>query len=366
MTNQANIDHYHLFVKCAKLEDFTEWNEFVENFDGMVKLRGSDFSGLKISGAKFKSAAGRGADLFEVNFSDCSLNGVNFNSAYIDESNFKNAKISGCSFLEASLHKVNFTNTKVVFTDFSSATFSFSDLREVEFLECDFYEANFLRANLEGAQFLGGKYNPLVGKEIRINLCGAKFNAAKFNSETYFDVCNFSTASDFRTLSFESANYSQGLRQTLRYCNRRHNWTDWYEKNNPMICYFVKKFWSYSDYGNSVKAIIFSFLKIALFFASIYFVIPSLIDGLDQWSPVGSLYFSIVTMTTLGFGDMHPYKGGWVAQCLIMIQVIYGYVLLGGLITVLSNLFSSDGPAQGLIRHPRPKKFSKTILVKDE
>ncbi|MEM9693958.1 MAG: ion channel [Myxococcota bacterium] len=43
----------------------------------------------------------------------------------------------------------------------------------------------------------------------------------------------------------------------------------------------------------------------------------------------------MVTMTTLGFGDAIPASTG--AQALVIIQVITGYVMLGGLLSLLSN-----------------------------
>ena len=60
--------------------------------------------------------------------------------------------------------------------------------------------------------------------------------------------------------------------------------------------------------------------------------------------PVRALYFSIVTMTTLGFGDMHATPDGWLGHVLLSVQVILGYVILGALITRLSVLFTSGGP----------------------
>jgi len=44
-----------------------------------------------------------------------------------------------------------------------------------------------------------------------------------------------------------------------------------------------------------------------------------------------ALYFSVVTMTTLGFGDIHANPDSWVGQTLLMIQVLLGYILLAAL-----------------------------------
>ena len=63
-----------------------------------------------------------------------------------------------------------------------------------------------------------------------------------------------------------------------------------------------------------------------------------------------ALYFSVVTMTTLGFGDMHVnaqnYSWGWWAGHLFLsIQVLLGYILLGALITRFAILFTTGAPA---------------------
>ena len=60
---------------------------------------------------------------------------------------------------------------------------------------------------------------------------------------------------------------------------------------------------------------------------------------------VHALYFSVVTMTTLGFGDIAANPDSWQGQVLLMVQVIFGYVLLGALVTRFAVLFTSGGPA---------------------
>ena len=46
-------------------------------------------------------------------------------------------------------------------------------------------------------------------------------------------------------------------------------------------------------------------------------------------------YYSVVTFTTLGFGDIVP-KCGWL-QLWVMLEVILGYIMLGGLISILAT-----------------------------
>ena len=54
-----------------------------------------------------------------------------------------------------------------------------------------------------------------------------------------------------------------------------------------------------------------------------------------------TIYLSIVTMTTLGFGDMHANCQSFWGHLLLTVQVILGYVLLGALVTRFGVLFTS-------------------------
>ena len=58
-----------------------------------------------------------------------------------------------------------------------------------------------------------------------------------------------------------------------------------------------------------------------------------------------ALYFSIVTMTTLGFGDIHAAPDSPLGQVLLSVQVLLGYVMLGALVTRFAVLFQAGGPA---------------------
>ena len=76
-------------------------------------------------------------------------------------------------------------------------------------------------------------------------------------------------------------------------------------------------------------------------------VIAALMFGLAYWhwnllNLEGSartgftpFYFSIVTFTTLGFGDVKP--SCLAGEILVTLEVILGYIGLGGLISILSN-----------------------------
>ena len=365
MKEKLNKEEYLLIVSCAVKEDFSEWNEYVKQTNDQIKLREANFEGLVIKGAVFQNKSGKGADFYGANFKNAKLSSVDLSDCNFMEANLSSINVEGSVF-----HKANFVRTELSKSTFTScnfydASFQEASLIAVEFYESHFQDCSFNRADLSKAKFFGGGYNPLIRKALRFNLCGANFYNAKFTSETYFHLADVSKETDFRTISFESACYSTGLRQTLQYCNRRHNWNDWYDKKGVVVKKSVRLFWFASSYGHSPKRVIQSFFFVCFLYALIYWLVPSLTSVDGEFSFIRSVYFSVVTMTTLGFGDIYANEFSWLSQLLLITHVLSGYVLLGALITVLSSLFAADGPSQGLVKHPPEPKVRLRVSVKD-
>ena len=113
----------------------------------------------------------------------------------------------------------------------------------------------------------------------------------------------------------------------------------------------VRVFWSISDYGQSTRRVVASFFLLASLFAFAYGFIPGLVTDFHEVDgqtvstsvlPFRAVYFSIVTMTTLGFGDMYAAPGSIMGHLLLTLHVILGYVLLGALVTRLAILFQES------------------------
>jgi len=128
----------------------------------------------------------------------------------------------------------------------------------------------------------------------------------------------------------------------------------------------VWPFWRVSDYGRSTLSILVVFLGLAAAFAGAYCLWPQLLTlsepGGELRGPWHALYFSVVTQTTLGFGDIHANPDSPVGQGLLMLQVILGYVLLGALVTRFAVLFTAGGPAGQFSSKPRKKRLWRTWL----
>lgn len=365
MEEKLNKDQYLLIVSCAVKEDFAAWNEYVRETEDLIKLREANFEGLVIKDAIFQNKNGKGADFYGANFSKVHLFSVDMADCNFMEANLSSVRAEGSVFHNTDFVRAELTKSTFAVCDFYDASFQEANMLYVEFYESSFQDCNCSRADFSKAKFYGGGYNPLVRQELRFNLCGASFYNAKFTSETYFHLANVSKETDFRTISFESACYSAGLRQSLQYCNRRHNWNDWYANNSVVVRRLVRLFWFASNYGSSPKRVIQSFFSVCFLYAFIYWLFPSLTSVESDLSLMSSVYFSVVIMTTLGFGDIYANSNNWFSQLLLITHVLSGYVLLGALITVLSSLFSSDGPSRGLVKHPSEPKARIRVSIKN-
>jgi len=85
------------------------------------------------------------------------------------------------------------------------------------------------------------------------------------------------------------------------------------------------------DYGRSLWRWALIALILAAMFGGAYAIFELLEKTETVWE---SFYFSIVAFTTLGFGDITP--ACTAGQILAAIEVIFGYIMLGGLISIFA------------------------------
>ncbi len=305
--SEPKDEHYDRLLECSKKgpEGIKEWNKWrEENPLEKIWLQGADLGNANLQRAY----------LWKANLQGACLIGANLQGAYLFDANLQGA--------------------------------------------------NFFHAELQGTEF------------VDANLQGADLVGATANGSTSFLECEIDENTDFRETVLENMRIESGTKILLKYNIRRMNWRDWYA-NKRFLQWPVKLFWSISNYGISTLRIILWFFGLALFFAGLYYilsvvsppgVVNSLVEGKEGsvpgWLiPFRSIYFSIVTMTTLGFGDMHANCRSFLGYLLLTIQVILGYVLLGAMVTRLAVLFTADGPAGSFT--PMDKE-TKELLAKLE
>jgi uncharacterized protein YjbI with pentapeptide repeats len=206
----------------------------------------------------------------------------------------------------------------------------------------------------------------------------AVFNEATFHEETDFTAARFALSASYRNVSFNSDTIWQWLQN--KFTHQPEQPTEFYldsEDINGVLNPFFKRyvadqqfirafkerhpfwalFWRWSsDYGRSLALWALWSMLIALSFSFVYMPAPSWFpewfqETMPQFHQVTiteaneaftfwkSFYFSIVTFTTLGFGDVVAANTS--ARILVTLEVIFGYVMLGGLISIFANKLAS-------------------------
>lgn len=281
-------------------------------------LTGADLTGANLSGSNLGWARLHKASLSGAQLGDCQMLGADLTGASLDEckakrAGFGAADLNGASLIRAHLHDVTFSESNLSNADLRTADLHGSrfrnaklrgtdltraDLRNTDFEESDVSKALLVDADMRKARLHGIRNfeeASWIGTDIsEVDFCGAYVVRRYIMDENYL-------------YEFQSR-------------SRYHR-----------ILYLL--WWFTSDCGRSLGRWFFWISAIAVLFAFLYSFVD--IDYGSHKTPVSNLYFSFVTMTTLGYGDVYPASA--TAQILAAIQALVGYVGLGGLLSILST-----------------------------
>ena len=409
-----NQDQYDRLLKCSKKgpEGIKEWNKWrKENPDEQIWLQGAELRNANLQGIIFhyaaptsdhflefdhnriddllryynRSANLQGANLYEANLEGADLGFADLQEANLEVANLEGAELQHTKLQRAKLWKANLQGANLEYANLQGAFLFETDLQGADLENGKLQGAELCEANLQGANL---EYANLQGADLRkATLQGAAFMGVIVNGATTFLGCEIDEDTDFRHTALENVCIESGTKTLLKYNIRRMNWRDWYwgsrkrkifDKNDDrprrracrvlwrlLITWPVRLFWKMSNYGRSTGRIMLTFVVLAIAFATVYLLWPCcvMVNNVvgDIRGFVHALYFSVVTMTTLGFGDIAANPDSWPGQVVLMVQVILGYVLLGALVTRLAVLFTADGPVGS---YTPMDKETKELLAK--
>ncbi|MBI4964808.1 MAG: pentapeptide repeat-containing protein [Desulfomonile tiedjei] len=320
------------------LEGVEAWNAWREaNPEIKPILHGVDLSPQNLTGtslyarddldghpyAKLQNVNLAGATLTSSNLQFVNLCRANLRGAFLTYSNIQFAK-----FGAACLQKAHFG-----WGDIRNASFGDADLQRAYFEDADLSGSDFRKANLQGAILRGSK---LCGANLGgANVSGADFKRADLEGANVTGV-NFYPNSRQRKF--------QGIRAATCYGNQIFRSfaqdQDYIETLRATGLSGEVKFWLwwlFADCGRSFVRWALWSLGLAILFGYIYYWMGSSHFKLDHltFDFLSMTYYSVVTFTTLGFGDVKPCTPEGAA--VVVIEVILGYLMLGGLISILAN-----------------------------
>jgi hypothetical protein len=291
-------------------------------------------------------------------------------SRFSENAYFKEAQFSGDVNFEAAIFKGEADFERVEFTKnakfykskffgkadfmlskfygeaiFAEVRFSgYADFRETRF----FGWANFIQTKFLGdTKFWGTRFSDEVNfSEITIN------NVNKFSMQntTLYDVDGLFEFIEANKKKFKYSNKTEflpdnfslilGEEAMARYpIFSRKIKDDMYllkfKKRHPKL-HFI--WWLFADCGRSILRWALWSLGLSLFFGLLWLILGGNFFYFNPEKNITWLsyfYYSFVTFTTLGFGDIVPTN--WISETLVTIEVILGYIMLGGLISILAN-----------------------------
>jgi uncharacterized protein YjbI with pentapeptide repeats len=349
--NQAQLD---LLQWCRAKEDIAVWDDW--RCDGQqraeVWLEGADLTGAHLKGANL-----RGAELWRAHLERVKLEDAHLEGAYLRGATLKQAHLVAANLHHANLEYCNLINANLTGASLAEARMRNVDLSAANLKNADLRGAHLGNSHLENAFMRGAK------------LEGANFRTARVDGETCLDDCTVDENTDFSGVGMGSCRMEPGLREALEYNIRRKRWDEWCA-GRSLLGRITRWFLWTSDYGLSTCRIIKVFLALSVAFGLIYWFSemcgsPGMVQNLSRvestdvpkWLvPFRAQYFSVVTMTTLGFGDMHANPHSLIGHFVLAFQVVLGYILLGALICRLAILFQGLGPPVDFAPTWKPSK----------
>lgn len=277
------------------------------NLDG-ADLTNTNLTGADLSGASLVGAKMQGALLQEAN-----LNGADLRKCHAERADFRRARLHGAdlsaghfedaSFLEGDLTRVrarqaSFAHADLTRTKLKHADFSRSDMRRVKLYGTHVHGAHFERTDIRGGQLAGMRgYEHAEWKNV-----------------------------DIRDIDLHGT-----------YLARRfiadQNFIHEFRGRGPLseVSYFF--WWLTSNCGRSLSRWGLLTMLLMVSFAKVYTWCAIDYGAYETW--LSPFYFSVVTLTSLGFGDVLPKTP--TAQLVAMLEVTCGYVMLGGLLSIFST-----------------------------
>ena len=229
------------------------------------------------------------------------------------DDNFSPHNLTRANLSHVNLMHANLSEAIFIGADLSRAKLDGANLRKARLAFADLTEANLTTADLKGANLAAA------------NLSNANVLGVKFNRKTKFLGSRLATcygSPEFLSFALHQE-YLEGMRLTRWGRVKRFFW------------------WLFADCGRTIWRWVVWSLIFAFGFACIFFYLNQGgkafsidVKGLPNDFHT-MLYYSVVTFTTLGFGDITPLTR--TASYWVMAEVIMGYIMLGGLISIFAT-----------------------------
>lgn len=291
-------------------------------------LRGAQLQGRDLSGLDLSYADLSGANLVGANLAGSKLFGASLCNAECLQADFSDADLSQCNALGAGFGKAILRRCLLFGADLAAATLTQASLEAADLRTATMKEARLLRADLTGADL------------ARADLQAADLSHATV-TDAQFVECDLRRARLLGVNGSQRANWIGADIRDADFCGaylvRRtigdQNYLHEFRNQDPYSNALYWVWWATSDCGRSITRWSAWIAVIVLVYSGAFNSVG--VDWGSHPTWLSPMYLSVVTLTTLGYGDAVPMSVS--AQIVAMTEVFVGYVMLGGLLSIFSN-----------------------------
>jgi hypothetical protein len=324
-------DNNQIAILSQGVEAWNKWRE--ENPDVLIDLKNAKLMRMNLENANLAKADLKKANLSFTNFKNANFAFANLESAIFSFANFEGVNFSAAHLENAYLEDANLIGARLSGANLKNAILANSNLKNAYLVDAHLEgtilnAVNFKNANLSSVTF---------DQKIMWKLAKAtRFSLKKLWNQRY-DILLDTT---IRCKGVNAAT-CYGSQQFKLFLQDQDFLEEFLEKKWGRKIFFI--WWLFADCGRSLGRWAGWSLVLALLFAFLFWLLGS--NSFDtqhlKFNFLTMFYYSIVTFTTLGFGDIIP-KTTTAAMC-VTVEVILGYVMLGGLITIFASKLARRG-----------------------
>lgn len=281
----------------------------------------------------------RYADMIKVNLKNADLTQADFKDANFSYSDISGANLIGCYLEGCDLTGVNLESSDLTRANLRRARLWHADLSKANIGEADMTEADLWKCQMHLIRLW---HTELAGVKSLTKQNFSKKIYGFITSEKIDEKGVLSAEESYRTLK-------QYFMQSGRY--REASWASfkektmeklWLRKNMNLAYIPMALMGTLSGYGEKPNRVIFSSGAIIFIYSLIYYNLNAIADAraskvFSFWDYV---YYSIVTFTTLGYGDMVP-KANTGYRLLAGSEAFIGAFMIGLFVFTLSRKYSA-------------------------
>lgn len=285
-----------------------------------VCFRNHDLSRANFNGSNLSRTDFSGANLFDVSFKDAELLGVNFSGADLTGVNFEGADLTKANLFEARLWHANLKSANLIEANIASA-----DLWNANLFDIKLWHSNFSNVSSLSKKNFSHVLNRYI-TVYRINEKG--LNSAE---DAYRSLKRHFLASG----RYNDASWASFKEKTMEKLLLKKKMDIAYIPSliMDMLC----------GYGEKPHRIIISSFAVISFYAFTYFALKAIeYSDIISYQPTiyDNLYYSVVTFTTVGYGDFIP-KSLTLYRMLAASEAFIGTFMIGLFIFTLARKYSA-------------------------